>query len=67
MTEEIRWGPSAGMWNDTETSQQIPFMMSAVFYIIKEIANIKETSFEDVKKITVDNAKKVFDRIKIYE
>ena len=55
------------MWNDTETSQQIPFMMSAVFYIIKEIANIKETSFEDVKKITVDNAKKVFDRIKIYE
>ena len=40
---------------------------SNVFYVIKEIANIKETSFEDVKKITVDNAKKVFDRIKIYE
>ena len=40
---------------------------SNVFYVIKEIANIKEISFEDVKKITVDNAKKVFDRIKIYE
>lgn len=40
---------------------------SNVFYVIKEIVNIKEISFEDVKKITVDNAKKVFDRIKIYE
>ena len=40
---------------------------SNVFYVIKEIVNIKEISFEDTKRITVDNAKKVFDRIKIYE
>lgn len=39
---------------------------SNVFYVMKEIAHIKEMSFEDVKKITVDNSKKVFERLNLY-
>ena len=38
---------------------------SNVYYVLKEIANIKDMDIDTVKRITMDNAKKIFDKINI--